>query len=104
MIPIIAFDPSKITYLTRIQLNPQQEMVACVFTYDQLARLQNVRSDLTIELCNLEVDVNKPLDFAVQHAYKKGMLDLINTLITTSQDVAQTIVANQTQEAQPGEN
>lgn len=95
------FNPAALTYLTKIRLTPEQEIAASIFTYDQLARFQNWRADLAAEICNLTVDLTNPGEFAIQHAYKKAMLDILTTLIDGSQDAAASLVVKNETETQP---
>lgn len=71
------------------ELTPQEEMQSHLLTAEQLAKFQNIRTQLTIQKGNLEIDLTQPnptTKFVQTQAWLQGQLDLISTLINANEE------------------
>jgi hypothetical protein len=67
-------------------LTEEEELQGSIFTTLQKQVLQNLMSHCAEEKLRLEYDVNNSLSFVQQEAYKRGQLDIIEYLLTKSED------------------
>lgn len=79
----MSIDTENSTFL-RHALTHTEHMQGSVLSYLQIQVLQNERADIADQLINLEYEGESPIEFAKQHAFKRGQLTILNHLLEKS--------------------
>lgn len=79
----MSIDTENSTFL-RHALTHAEHLQGSVLTFLQMQVVQNERADIADQLINLEYEGESPIEFAKQHAFKKGQLSILNHLLEKS--------------------
>ena len=74
---------------TSFELNAEETKLGCVLTTLNVAKIQNLRSQIAEEKLNLVFTPNDVLSYTQQEAYLKGQLDILSHLLAENESSQQ---------------
>lgn len=74
--------------LTSYKLSRKEELSGQILNIDQKQVIQTERAQIAEQMLGLEIDLDHPADFALQHSFLKGQFS-VYTLLLERADIAE---------------